>query len=240
MGFFSWLTSDTKEPIRNIHNRAHRTVYLLQPNGARPIPEDAYGGDGVFGGVDAYVWLAKMNLSQDRVPGFTDAELRSAGISLEHGTLMRMHDGKILSVFHNDPKLFEALGLQVENFPGRYNEPIPAYGGMSADQLLEAGAAKSVPISELVEHHPLKFSFDPEACYEDLPAAVTQSHAVPAPEGRKKVIVVLEYDDPDDNMPELSDVALWIDVALQAGSPEKKASSTVYDSIAAAAEDEPA
>lgn len=68
--------------------------------------------------------------------------------------------------------------------------------------------------------------------------AVTQSQAVPA--GRKKVVVVLEYDDPDDDMPELSDVALWIDVALQVRSPEKKASATVYDSIEAATADEPA
>lgn len=172
MGFFSWLTSDSKESIRNIHTGENRTVYLLQPDGAKPIREDGYEGYGAFGGIDAYAWLARANLPQDRVADFDDEELRDAGIALDCGSLLRLQDGRLLSVFHDSRKLCNALGLTVEHFPGRYDEPIPSCGGKSANQMAEAGTTQPVRLRDLgVIRHPLKFSFDPAARYEDLPAA---------------------------------------------------------------------
>ncbi|MGI2115650.1 hypothetical protein ACRWQL_00530 (plasmid) [Shewanella sp. HL-SH4] len=87
MGFFSFKTSDTNESIAIIHTRhpnAGRTVYLLQPDGGRPIAEAAYNGYGDFGNVDAYAWLAKFN-SPDvgHLDLVDDAEiLRHIGIEL--------------------------------------------------------------------------------------------------------------------------------------------------------------
>jgi hypothetical protein len=73
MGFFSWKTADTHESIANNdakHANSGRTVYLLQPNGQEAIDSTGYRGDGIFGGVDAYAWLAKNN------PECFDAEKR--------------------------------------------------------------------------------------------------------------------------------------------------------------------
>lgn len=62
MGFFSWKTADTKESIANVHAQPNqRPVYLLQPKGCEPIKCSVYDGYGVFGGIDAYEWLATMN-----------------------------------------------------------------------------------------------------------------------------------------------------------------------------------
>ncbi|NGZ66569.1 hypothetical protein G6Z92_06165 [Vibrio aestuarianus subsp. cardii] len=87
MGFFSWKTADSNESVANIHSgheNARRTVYLLQPNGAEPIAESRYNGYGVFGGVDAYAWLAKMNIDSEEVKkmDFVDDRLRMLGIEL--------------------------------------------------------------------------------------------------------------------------------------------------------------
>jgi len=81
MGFFSWKTADTKRPINNVYSkRPHkRTVYLLQPDSKPSIAENDYEGYGNFGGVDAYAWLARMNLGIDG----PDDEIRGAGISLQ-------------------------------------------------------------------------------------------------------------------------------------------------------------
>lgn len=57
---YDWLTCDTGEPIRA---GEERTVYLLQPHGLPPIREDAYKGDGVFGSMNAHVWLGIMNVN---------------------------------------------------------------------------------------------------------------------------------------------------------------------------------
>lgn len=170
MGFFSWKTSDTQEAIRHIHSGDCCTVYLLQPNG-KPIKEAMYEGYGEFGGVDAYTWLAKMNLSQESLARFDDDELRTAGISLAHGHLLRTHDGKLYSIFHGDTKIFEALGLNVEIFSGKWSDPIPELGA-SANDLVEKGQAMTVRFGELYQiRYPLKFSFSDDADYEALPAA---------------------------------------------------------------------
>ena len=81
MGFFSWKTADTNESIANSysdHPNAHRTVYLLQPNGKPPVQENDYQGYGVFGDVDAYAWLAEINGLG--IPGSDVQVRREAGI----------------------------------------------------------------------------------------------------------------------------------------------------------------
>ena len=83
MGFFSWKTADTKESILNVHTGEHRTVYLLQPDGKPPIEETAYDGYGIFGGVDAYVWLADNNLNTASIRVWDgDDAVRGYGVSM--------------------------------------------------------------------------------------------------------------------------------------------------------------
>lgn len=83
MGFFSWKTADTDETIWNAHsNHGAQTVYLLQPDGQPPLREDSYDGYGVFGGVDAYAWLARQNLPAEQTEGRSDDDLRDDGITL--------------------------------------------------------------------------------------------------------------------------------------------------------------
>lgn len=87
MGLFSWITSDTNESIRV---DGPRPVYLLQPGSLPNIEQDVYGGYGVFGGVDAFVWLGLINEYADGGPvedfnwkalvGVDDQDLRVKGI----------------------------------------------------------------------------------------------------------------------------------------------------------------
>jgi len=106
MGFFSYLTSDSNEPIKNIYTGDCRTVYMLQPGDEPNIREPSYGGYGEFGGCDVFVWLT------------------------EHNTVNNKGDW--------DSKRLQGLNIF---------------------------------FSEEKEKFPLKFSFDKNAVYEDLPAA---------------------------------------------------------------------
>lgn len=90
MGFFSWLTADTKESIANVYSsRPVRPVYLLQPYGKLPIEEPAYEGYGDFGEVNALDWLAMANLTDEQLAGMTEEQIRTAGIALDVGHLYR-------------------------------------------------------------------------------------------------------------------------------------------------------
>lgn len=110
MGMFSWLTADTQESISNTYStRGAQTVYMLRPHEVPPLQEDNYEGYGVFGGMDAYVWLYQMNTDYKRwVP-----------------------DG--------EPRRLEGVAMDFQE--------------------------------ETNLRYPLKFSFDPKAVYEDLPAS---------------------------------------------------------------------
>jgi len=86
MGFFSWRTADTDEPIMNRHTRHCRPVYLLLPDGSSAF-EPAYDGYGVFDGIDAYQWLGEMNASAIGLDPatMTESEFRSLGLRLAFG-----------------------------------------------------------------------------------------------------------------------------------------------------------
>jgi hypothetical protein len=60
MGFFSWHTNDTDEPIWNVHTGKHKTAYMIDNKG-NSWREDEYDGYGDFGGKDFYELLAEMN-----------------------------------------------------------------------------------------------------------------------------------------------------------------------------------
>lgn len=60
MGFFSWITQDTKRNIYNHYTGKDFPVMMTDNKGNRWI-EYSYGGYGVFGGKDYYELMAEMN-----------------------------------------------------------------------------------------------------------------------------------------------------------------------------------
>lgn len=170
MGYFSWLTADTRESIANIDSKYSATdaVYLLQPNGKEPIAENEYEGYGVFGGVDAYVWIAEQNLNSELKSYLSDDELRDYGIAIDMGSYYEdINDGIKYSFHHNH------LVDEVYAFEGNY-ETIQRKYGKTPNQLIKDGTWIEKPMRELLikgEYFPLKFSYDKNAVYEDLPAS---------------------------------------------------------------------
>lgn len=63
MGFFSWLTADTKRSLSVFSNRPS---YLLQPNGKPPISTDTYDGFGNFGDTNAMRTFRPQKLARIR------------------------------------------------------------------------------------------------------------------------------------------------------------------------------
>lgn len=177
MGFFSWLTADTRESISNIHSeRPVKTVYLLQPDGQSPLEEPAYNGYGVFAGVSAYAWLARANLSTIGVDpkGVENDWLEKIGIQLQHGVVCRdTQTGDIWAIFDDVHPWIP----QAKFSPYSWAAPLPEYDGASANALVESGRFEKVPVRSIVPiHYPLKFSFNPDASYEDLPASKECPH----------------------------------------------------------------
>jgi len=74
MGFFSWHTTDTDEPIWNVHTGKNKTVYMIDNKG-NSWKEEEYDGYGEFGGKDYFELLAEMNGLES---------CRSQGIALVH------------------------------------------------------------------------------------------------------------------------------------------------------------
>lgn len=70
MGFFSFITQDTKLSIPNIHSNqvSTRPVYMVDNKG-NSWKEEHYDGYGVFGGKDFYQLLAEMNGGTTREEG---------------------------------------------------------------------------------------------------------------------------------------------------------------------------
>lgn len=170
MGFFSWLTADTKVSIPcAASGRTSPTVYLLQPNGRAPIPEDCYEGDGIFGGQDAHLWLASQNIPLSVFAGLSEPQQLSAGISLAVGNYFVDAVTEKRYTFFNGEAATLIPGYEdVEHIQLRFDQPLSQFGGQTANDLI---GNKRLIIKSFEPQFPLKFSFDPKARYEDLPAS---------------------------------------------------------------------
>ncbi len=165
MGFFSWKTADTEESIANVHTGRAKPVYLIQPNGEPPISEAAYAGYGMFGGVDAYSWLADKN--------FGDPKLVDLAIMAECGR------------YHSDENNIYLCRMKISEEAFRRavttDKPVVMFtnfmsempNGLTPSELIGSGAWQE---NRLSLKFPLKFSFNPEARYEDLPASKLCPH----------------------------------------------------------------
>lgn len=172
MGFFSWLTADTKESIRNRHSAEGATpVYMLFPynkptiRGEFHLLETSYDGYGLFQSIDAYKWLARANYPKSWY--LPDETRREIGIELDVGDCYR--DKNTGELFH---KAGRFLFPGMKRITGLYNERQEGYD-MSPNELLDKGIWSKEKVRDNVkferEYLPLKFSFDEHAVYEDLP-----------------------------------------------------------------------
>lgn len=172
MGYFSWKTCDTKESIANIHAdhpNAGRTVYMLQPNGMEPIEQNGYGGYGVFGKRDAFVWLAKMNISEEIISEIEDdiEGIRNLGINIDCCEIYYDKSKRKYYCYTNNPLHPKITPVQSPNF-------INDDGGMNLWKLWKEGKLVRKTIFEAFPKdfkYPLKFSFNKDARYEDYPAS---------------------------------------------------------------------
>ena len=164
MGMFSWKTSDTNESIANAYSgRPVKPVYLLQPGGQPAIKESAYQGYGKFGGIDAYAWLAEQN--------FGDASLISAAINAECGHYHEDDNAIYLCSIHISAveflKVVQGVTKPIVMFEN-YRSVLA--NGSTPTSNIENGLWTQKQIALL---YPLKFSFNPDAVYEDLPASTS-------------------------------------------------------------------
>lgn len=169
MGFFSWLTADTNESTANIHSGMPvKTVHLLQPGGLPPISEDAYEGYGDFGGVDAYLWLARANRhmikrSAADIAAFDDDTMRTIGVTLDcGGYYVDSVDGSKHAIFHVGATLIDP---SIRHHGVTYDKPIAHFGGRTGNELVADGRLVKTSFECDVA---LKFSHDPHAVHEDL------------------------------------------------------------------------
>lgn len=174
MGFFSFMTADTNESIPSHYSgRNIKPVYMLQPNGEH-ICEPFYEGYGVFGGVDCYQWVAENNPDNLKVDIKTlnDEEKRLAGIGLCLGSIyIDVRNEELWSIFHD-----ERFIVETKHHKGTYDDFNDDLGGTPND-LIAKGILKEIPIKSLSPlKHPLKFSFDKNASYWDLPGSEECPH----------------------------------------------------------------
>lgn len=171
MGFFSWKTSDTNESIANKFTDQCRPVYMLQPNGKPPIYEPEYEGYGVFGGVDAMLWLTEVNVPSYIKEKFNDEEKRKLGVLLsvnESSGIWKDNKDRLWTDRFNYflTNIYDSINIFSD-----YESIAPEYG-KTINDLIEDGEFVSVSLASFIDtKFPLKFSFSDNAVYESLPAA---------------------------------------------------------------------
>ena len=70
MGFFSWITQDTKRSIPSCYTDKPRFTVFMTDNLGNKWKESNYEGYGVFGGKDYYELTAEMNADVLKEAGF--------------------------------------------------------------------------------------------------------------------------------------------------------------------------
>ena len=168
MGQFSWNTSDTKKPIMNNYTSKCKTVYFLQPDG-KHIKEDSYDGYGNFGGIDVYEWLAERNAPELCKKGDTEHN-RLIGMAMENISIGQS------SGFYRDIETeaiysynFHEILDEVKPFDGNYGSEFK--NGLTYNEEIEKGILVDVNPFKNEIKWTLKFSYDPNANYDELSTA---------------------------------------------------------------------
>lgn len=134
MGFFSWITQDTKKSIANIHSERETFTVYLKDNKGNYWKEDAYQGYGVFNGKDFYQLLAEMNSDKCELSGDIEKD-RNEGIRIFFG----------ISAIKNKKthQVFKGRGIDFFN----WDRDI-IHDNKSANQLLETKEWEHIYIKE--------------------------------------------------------------------------------------------
>jgi|AntDeeMinimDraft_5_1070356.scaffolds.fasta_scaffold16501_2 hypothetical protein len=168
MGFSSWMTADTKESIYNRYStKGCKPVFLLQPFGRPSIQEPEYPGYGVFGGVDAIAWLAEMNFGKSTAATIKKARQVVFGYYIETDDVIYVESGE--TPRNLGAEWFGGSNKPVQFIRSFFNKTITVDGKELT--LIDAEKAGLVAMKLPTPKFPLKFSFDKNAVYEDLPAS---------------------------------------------------------------------
>lgn len=178
MGLFSFKTCDENQSIPVVfsdHKNRGRNVYFLMQNGQPSLVESAYEGNGVFGGVDVFDWLARANIN---IPEDSDPEeVRMLGISLNSSSFKMWKFNDTVAFYGTDfikktltPFLKEKFGDIKIVTPDTYADPIDAFSGLTLNDLGDGNntiGASTLLMSDIVDiKHHIKLSFNPDAVYE--------------------------------------------------------------------------
>lgn len=114
MGFFSWITNEGESISNSSSDRGALPVYMYLPDGTK-VYEDKYEGYGMFGGLDFYAEVAKLN-APEQCTGDIDID-RLLGIDLAfNGTKQKLIVPRF-SIYRNskyknlrDPEVCEDQG----------------------------------------------------------------------------------------------------------------------------------
>mgnify|MGYP000247643865 CR=1 FL=1 len=171
MGYFSFLTADTKKSIRLSDMPRAKSVYMLMPGNQPNVIEESYEGYGIFGGIDCYSWLAEANF-----PGYSDRDLGICAFFGEVYKINGKHYAPLFSfwnAFHD--KLISELVSDLN--PHRVvsmNAEIDELNGLSLQQAINSNKfSKDIEVIKVIDllKYPLKFSFKKSAVYEKLAAS---------------------------------------------------------------------
>jgi hypothetical protein len=182
MGFFSFKTADTKESIPADaagHPRSGKVVYLLQPNGEKPICCDGYDGFGVFGGQNIFSWLSQHNLGIDNFDIGNLISCDSSGRLLNDKVYVcAMHFNKnaqnIINKKRVDDGLEKLTFVSVSDYAADFTVQVDVDGDMvnrtmSLNLMGELNLGDKITISEMVNIKcPIKLSYNESAVYEEL------------------------------------------------------------------------
>lgn len=165
MGFASWLTADTRESIYNRYTDKCRTVYLLQPDGEAPIQDDAYDGYCNINGESAYIWVALHNLPKSWTDTMDCEELRIIGTRISRPLYSFELEGTKYSFKFEESvaKQFQLISDDTDYVLWDWNDDF-----LVAEKTLTYYQLVNPERLEITLPFPLKFSFNPNAKYEDL------------------------------------------------------------------------
>lgn len=127
MGFFSFLTTDTKLSIPNHHSsQPFYNVYMVDDEGTE-WEETSYEGYGVFGGKDIYQLIAEMN------------NMDTGNFELDRHIGINLHLG--ISGIYRLKEIYLATGIHFFN----WDKDIITHG-KSANQLIKEGSFKNIKV----------------------------------------------------------------------------------------------
>ena len=184
MGFFSFLTADTKESVPACvadHPKAGMPVFLLQPNQQAPL-KGIYQGYGRLNDESVYVLFMHMNFGQE-LSDFSEDTIERVGMMLSDESEILSYQNRLFTCglwlnkdgvgLINEIRKSQGKGpINIELISDyEWRIKVDGENGELAETSLNTLSEDEGNIKSLREYidvsHELKFSFDETAKYED-------------------------------------------------------------------------